>query len=253
MIGTSSPQFTLYPMEDVLAGISKFFKHWEIFSEAEHHLPLIAPRLAMLMGSYDMSFSIHAPIGDINIASLNERMREASVMEIINMVEYAVNLNIRTITYHPGNYSFIVPDSKGRSVECARRSIRALDRISEEYGVVMAIENMPSIKNMMGQTAEEMVELVEGSNMPVCFDVGHANTVGQIDAMIDLLGDRFVNMHVHDNDGTWDQHMTIGDGNIDLGSVLKRLRRYTGDLIIESRSLESSVESLDRLTALLSE
>ena len=251
MIGVSSPTFSSYPMEDVLPGVARFFKHWEIVSEAEHQLPLIAPRLAMMMDNYDMTFSLHAPFCDINIAALNERIREASVMEIINMVEYAVNMNMRTVTFHPGIYSMAVPDMKEKSVMNAKRSIRMLDRISEEYGVNMALENMPSMPFMLGHTADEMLELLEGTNMPICFDIGHANTVGQVDEILERLGDRIVNVHLHDNDGIADQHMTVGDGNIDFEAALKKLRRYTGNFIIESRTLESAVESLDRLAPLV--
>ncbi|MBE6517573.1 MAG: sugar phosphate isomerase/epimerase [Thermoplasmata archaeon] len=251
MIGVSSPSFSSYPIEDVLPGLARFFKHWEIVSEAEHQLPLIAPRLAMMMENYDMTFSLHAPFCDINIASLNERIRESSVMEIINMVEYAVNMNMRTVTFHPGLYSMAVPDMQERSVMNAKRSLRMLDRISEEYGVIMALENMPSMPFMLGHTAEEMSFLIDGTNLPICFDVGHANTVGEIDKIIDALGDRIVNVHIHDNDGTADKHMTIGDGNIDFEACIKKLGRYMGNYIIESRSLESAVESLDRISLLL--
>ena len=251
MIGVSSPSFSSYPIEDVLPGLARFFKHWEIVSEVEHQLPLIAPRLAMMMENYDMTFSLHAPFCDINIASLNERIRESSVMEIINMVEYAVNMNMRTVTFHPGLYSMAVPDMQERSVMNAKRSLRMLDRISEEYGVIMALENMPSMPFMLGHTAEEMSFLIDGTNLPICFDVGHANTVGEIDKIIDALGDRIVNVHIHDNDGTADKHMTIGDGNIDFEACIKKLGRYMGNYIIESRSLESAVESLDRISLLL--
>ena len=251
MIGVSSPSFSSYPIEDVLPGLARFFKHWEIVSEAEHQLPLIAPRLAMMMENYDMTFSLHAPFCDINIASLNERIRESSVMEIINMVEYAANMNMRTVTFHPGLYSMAVPDMQERSVMNAKRSLRMLDRISEEYGVTMALENMPSMPFMLGHTAEEMSFLIDGTNLPICFDVGHANTVGEIDKIIDALGDRIVNVHIHDNDGTADKHMTIGDGNIDFEACIKKLGRYMGNYIIESRSLESAVESLDRISPLL--
>ena len=251
MIGVSSPSFSSYPIEDVLPGLARFFKHWEIVSEAEHQLPLIAPRLAMMMENYDMTFSLHAPFCDINIASLNERIRESSVMEIINMVEYAANMNMRTVTFHPGLYSMAVPDMQERSVMNAKRSLRMLDRISEEYGVTMALENMPSMPFMLGHTAEEMSFLIDGTNLPICFDVGHANTGGEIDKIIDALGDRIVNVHIHDNDGTADKHMTIGDGNIDFEACIKKLGRYMGNYIIESRSLESAVESLDRISPLL--
>ena len=58
-------------------------------------------------------------------------------------------------------------------------------------------------------------------------------------------------MHIHDNEGEKDQHLTIGDGNIDMGACIKNLSKYGGKYIIESKSLESAVESQDRLNRLL--
>jgi sugar phosphate isomerase/epimerase len=105
---------------------------------------------------------------------------------------------------------------------------------------------------MIGKTAKDMAELVDGTEMKICFDIGHANTVNQIDDIIDALGDRIANIHIHDNTGSNDDHMTIGDGNIDFKKVLSRLSRYKGRYIIESRSLESAVTSRERLNDLLS-
>jgi sugar phosphate isomerase/epimerase len=70
--------------------------------------------------------------------------------------------------------------------------------------------------------------------------------------MIDAFFDRIANVHIHDNNGDRDAHMTIGDGSIDFQHVLKRLSRYSGNYIIESRSFESAVESQSRLESLLS-
>jgi len=120
-----------------------------------------------------------------------------------------------------------------------------------EFGIAACLENMPSFKFMIGRTAKEMFELVDGTDMKICFDIGHANTVNQIDEMTDLLGDRIKNVHIHDNNGDNDDHMTIGDGNIDFEKVLKKLSKYKGKYIIESRSLESAVISRDRLRGLL--
>ena len=248
-IGTSSPSFCAIPMEDVLTQLSRFFKHWEIISEGEHHLPTIAPRLSLMKDSYDMTYSIHAPISDVNIASLNNRIRESSVLEIIELMELAVSMNIKTITYHPGLYSLSVPDMENVSIANAKKSIKTLDRIATSYGINLALENMPSFPFMLAKTADEMLELVDGTDMKICFDIGHANTTKQIDEFIEKLGDRFVNIHIHDNDGVSDLHQTLGKGNIDFKSVLQKLNRYGGRYIIESKGLESSVDSLDILNS----
>ena len=250
-IGVSSPSFCRYPFEDVLEGVSKVFSHWEIVSEASHHLPDIATALESLKDSYNLTYSLHAPFNDINIASLNEAVRETSVIELIRVMNIAAELNIRAVTFHPGLYSMVVSDMEEKSILAAKRSLRTIDRMAKECGVRMCIENMPGFKFFLGQTAEQLADLVEGTELPVCFDIGHANITGQIDAMMDKFEGRIFNVHIHDNDGKQDQHLTIGDGSIDFDHVVKRLSRYGGRYVIESKSLESAADSQDRLTRIL--
>ncbi len=116
----------------------------------------------------------------------------------------------------------------------------------------MVIENMPEVPFFLGRTAESLADLVDGTDLSICFDIGHANTTGQIDAMIDLLGDRIRNIHIHDNNGARDEHLTIGEGSIDFDRVLGRLKGYHGNYIIESRDFQSAVESDQRLKKKLS-
>ncbi|MCL2608006.1 MAG: sugar phosphate isomerase/epimerase [Methanomassiliicoccaceae archaeon] len=252
MIGVSSTTFCTESIEESLIRISKEFSHWEIMSEGEHYLPLIMRRLEAIAPSYNIKFSIHAPISDVNIAALSERIREAAVMEMIASIEQAAELNVNTITLHPGYQSFAVDGLRLRSIEKAKRSIRTIDRLMNEFSMVACIENMPSFKFMIGQTAKELSELVDGTDMKICFDIGHANTTGQTDEIIDALGDRIRNVHIHDNEGINDDHMTIGDGQIDFKHVLKKLSKYKGKYIIESKSFESAVTSKERLRILLS-
>ena len=254
MIGVSSTRFCSEAPEESLARISKEFDLWEIVSEGEHYLPHIMGRLKAIAPSYNTKFSIHAPISDVNTASLNERIRESSTLEIIAAMEHAIELNSDTVTFHPGLQSVIVPGQEKKSMEKAKRSIRSIDRIMNEFGIAAALENlpmMPSFSFMIGKTAQEMFELIDGTDMKICFDIGHANTVNQIDDIVDMLGDRIANVHIHDNNGSNDDHMTIGDGNIDFKKVLSKLSKYKGKYIIESRTLESAVTSRERLNELL--
>ena len=250
-IGVSSPSFCTYPYEDVLEGISKIFSHWEIVSEADHYLPMIGLSLESMMKSYDLTYSIHAPFNDINIASLNESVREMSVIELIKIMNMASELDIKTVTIHPGLYSMVVSGLEERSVMAAKRSLRTLDRMAQECGVRLCVENMPGFKFFLGQTADQMSELLEGTNLPICLDIGHANTTGQLNEIIDTLGNRIMNVHIHDNDGKQDQHLTIGEGTVDFDDCLKRLSSYGGRYIIECKTLESGSESQDRLSRLL--
>jgi sugar phosphate isomerase/epimerase len=81
--------------------------------------------------------------------------------------------------------------------------------------------------------------------------MGHANTAGQVDEMLRLV-DRFKNVHLHNNDGQWDQHNMVDDGSADLSKVVSVLKRsYGGNVIIESTDLESGEQSKRVLEVLL--
>ncbi|MDR1690989.1 MAG: sugar phosphate isomerase/epimerase [Candidatus Methanoplasma sp.] len=251
MIGVSCTQFSIEDPERIMDMVSKDFGLWEIFSEAENSVTKFSSRFNEIKDSYSMRYSIHAPICDMNIAAVNDRIREASVEEMVQTMVHANRMGIETVTIHPGIYSMVLHDIKDRSIMLAKDSLKKIDRCSKEYGVIPALENMPSFAVMMGQTPGEILELIEGTDLKICFDIGHANTMGMIDACAEAFEGRIANIHIHDNVGKNDAHMTIGDGNIDFENVLSKLKRYKGNYIIESRSIGSAIESKRRLEEIM--
>jgi sugar phosphate isomerase/epimerase len=251
-IGISCTDFAAKDPEVIWKEVSEHFDHWEIFAEAYHSLDSFIDKFAETRDSYKMSYSVHAPICDVNIASHNERMREAAVLDMINTLELASYMEASTVTIHPGIYSLAVSGLKERSIELAKRSVRTIARASKEFGVKALIENMPNFPIMLGQTPEELNNIIEGTDLNICFDIGHAHTVGNIDGFIEMFKDRISNVHIHDNMGDKDSHMTIGKGNIDFKHVLSELNGYAGNYIIESKSLESGIESKAALGKLIS-
>ena len=61
--------------------------------------------------------------------------------------------------------------------------------------------------------------------------------------MIDTFGKRIKNIHIHDNNGDKDEHLTIGTGSIDFCKVLKKLKFYDRNYVIESKNYDSAAES----------
>ncbi len=252
MIGMSCTHFSIRPFEDWIGPVSGEFRHWEVFSEAEQSIVGNVRRLRELIDSAGITCSVHAPICDLNIASLTDRLMEASVRETVEVIRASAELDAVTVTVHPGLSSMAVNGTEGMANARAARSIRAIEAAAAEHGVTVAIENMPSMPFFLGRTAEDLAHLLEGTDLGVCFDVGHANTMGQIDAMIDTFSDRIVNVHIHDNHGRSDEHLTIGDGDIDFRRLIGRLSGYRGNWIIEAKDFGSAVESHSRLEKMLS-
>lgn len=252
MIGMSCTHFCNVPPEYWAGKVAETFRHWEIFSEAEHSLPGREAVYRELLGTTGMTCSVHAPICDLNVAALSDRLLDASVRETCAVVVAAAEIGAQTVTIHPGLSSMAVNGTVSMAMERAKRSMKTFDRIQDEYGVPLAIENMPDVHFFLGRTAESLADIIDGTDLNVCYDIGHAHTTGQEEAMVEILGDRIVNVHIHDNNGKKDEHLTLGEGNVDLVAVLKSLSGYSGNYIIESKDLESAVESHSRLQKFLS-
>jgi len=251
MIGIGSPAFCLTPFMSTLESISKHFQLWEVLSEGEDRLELVKEDIRHGKTSFDMEFQVHAPLSDVNIGSGHEPMREAALNEIKQTIAICRQLDIRLVTVHPGFVQGIAFLNRATALEKTKESVISLAAFAREHSVQIALENMPANINATCTSASELVEAVGDSGIGICFDMGHANTAGQLDEMLALAG-RFVNVHLHNNEGQWDQHNKVDDGTADLEKVIKVLRRsYRGNVIVEATDLEAGVESKRTLEQLL--
>ncbi len=251
MISISSPSFCLEDFSIMLERISKHFPAWEIMSEGKHSVLEIEQRFRDLAPSYDLHFSVHGPLGDVNIGSLNPRMRRAALKEVIDAMKACDRMGIGVYTIHPGFVNPLGVMDRKTAYAVIHESIKAIDSAAREMSMVVAMENMPSLPFATCKEPAELLDFIHGTILRVCFDVGHAHTNGNMGDWLKLV-DRFSNVHIHDNLGQMDQHLIIGEGNIDFSSVLNALRPYKGNLVIEARNLEEGIVSQERLQKYIS-
>ncbi|MDG6220783.1 MAG: sugar phosphate isomerase/epimerase [Candidatus Thermoplasmatota archaeon] len=246
MIGISSPGFSMSPPKDIVEMISGHFKLWEIVAEGKQFLPRIKKELKELTASHELKLQVHAPISDVNISSLNPRMRGQAFEMIRETLDAAHWLGIETITIHPGYLSpmgFYFPEkAKSASIE----AIRWIEKVNRAYGLTICLENMPDLTVLICKTPEEIIEHIEGTDLKFCFDIGHANTAIGLEpfsSLIQLMG----NLHVHDNKGQHDQHLPIGEGTLDWTKAKNLLHAYQGNAIIECIDFSQALQSQKRL------
>ncbi len=250
MISVSSPVFSLLDFEMALGFVNQYFDAWEVMGEGQHLLPEVEKHFLDATSSYDMRFSAHAPMSDVNIGSLNENIRQAAVTELVRGMEAADRMGMDTYTFHPGFWSPLGLLAKERVYEAIRSSLRSIDRASDGLAIRPAMENMPDLPFAICKRPDELFYLLEGTGIGVCFDVGHANVSGNLDRFLEH-SERYTNVHVHDNNGDRDAHLPIGDGEIDFNRVLEGLKGYKGKMVIESRSLNDAIKGKKRLLELL--
>lgn len=242
MIAISSPGFCMTPFKEMLEAIGPHFDLWEIIAEGMHNMSDIQEDIRKARDSYDIKFAVHAPFSDLNIASLNPKIRENSVAQVNESIRICNDLGIELVTLHPGYKSPLGAYFLDKIKEMNKKSLMEIDRAGKEHGVVLALENIPKMWISLCSDAKEMKELIDGTNLKICFDVGHAHISGTVEGFLDLKED-FVNLHLHDNNGDKDKHLVLGQGNINLKEILKELKGYDGDFVIESTSLEEGNRS----------
>ena len=251
MIGIGSPTFCESPFFETAESISEHFDLWEILSEGEDQLDRVREDIRRARTSLGLRFQVHAPLSDVNIGSVHEPMRLAAVNQIRETITACRDLDISLVTVHPGFVQGIAFLNRARALEKTKKSLVEIDVLSREHGVDVAVENLPANINATCTTASELVEAVEGTGLGLCFDMGHANTANQLDQMLALVH-RFKNVHLHNNEGQWDQHNTIEDGTADIEAVVAVLRRsYHGNMVIEATDLASGMRSDKTLKLML--
>ena len=251
-IGVASPSFCFTSFSEMIDAVAQRFEMWEVLVEGKHSLHTCFDEISDATRSYDIELQVHAPMTDVNIGSMYEPMRRASVAEVQKTVEACGKLGVALVTIHPGFVQGIAFLRKSVIGEQTKRSLVELERIAEDNGVTLAVENMPDGINATCTTAKELLQVVDGTSLGLCFDMGHANTAGQVDEMLRHVH-MFRNVHLHNNDGSWDQHDIIDRGSADLVKVMSALKSggYPGNHVIEARDLDSAVESKAVLQRLL--
>ncbi|WP_297535737.1 sugar phosphate isomerase/epimerase [Thermococcus sp.] len=198
---------------------------------------------AEILGSFGLKVTIHAPFSDVNIGSLNERLRRASIEVLEETLDVASRLNAFVVTVHPGHCSPASRKFREDYNRVHRNSLRELEKLSGEFGVRVGVENMPSFPILDAQTPERLAELLDGTELGVTFDLGHLNTVGfPFERFMKLLGGRIVHVHLHDNSGKSDEHLPLGRGTVPWRKVLPELEKFGWAL--EVSSLEDAEVSL---------
>lgn len=206
------------------------FEGVEIVSEWPHFLSREnLPLFKEVLESVGLNVTVHAPFSDLNIASFNERIRKASLKILEETIRLASELGgVKAVTVHPGHCSPPVSRKYQKEyIEIHRGSLKALARISTEYGgVPVGVENMPKFPILDAQMPERLALLVDGIDIGITFDIGHLNTTTRdFEGFLKLFGgDRIVAVHIHDNHGNSDEHLTPGEGNAPWGGrILKKL------------------------------
>ena len=96
----------------------------------------------------------------------------------------------------------------------------------------------------LGNTVEEIERIQNETGCFLTIDTGHGNTCGNLEEMLSLKNISYC--HLNDNNGIKDQHITLGDGTLDL-NLLKKINKG----IIELNNFDNVLKSKEIINKII--
>ena len=174
--------------------------------------------------------NIHAPFGQANDIWKNSSEGEAIFELYLQCVEDCAAYEIPTMVIHASCGPQKIPPINGLGLDRFKRIAEKAQRSD----INIAVENMCRPEAIA--TATYILEQIDSPRLGFCFDAGHHNArqAPEMD-MLARFGHRLMALHLHDNDGTDDQHLLPFDGTVDWPALMRKIAQsgYKGPTTLE--------------------
>ncbi len=228
----------------------------EIFVECgndyywEHWLP-------RLLEGRNGEFSMHGPFQNMDLSDA-----DTDIGEILKNYRWAFEIckkhGGKHCVCHP--YESARPDGEAeeerkKAQECSLRRVKLLNEEAKKYGITLLVENVPYGNALFSQ--KEFIDIFSAQeDLHFLIDTGHAHMADwDMQMTFEKLGSRILGYHVHDNMGSMDSHLHVGQGSIDWDQFFAGYVKYTpqASLVCEYDfgTIEEVLNSIEKIRELL--
>ncbi len=238
------------------------FETVELFATRAHfdyHATSAVEQLAEWLSDTRLELhSVHAPIvdalragtwvGSYSNASVSDTRRKAALAETEAALNVARLIPFRYLVVHLGMPAVQQVPEGDNHAGAARRSIEDIVAMAASVNVKVAIEVIPNPLSGASLLARLIEEQLEGIDVGVCLDYGHAHLMGDLAEAIESLSRHLWTTHVHDNGGRTDDHLVPFAGRIDWDAAMMETQKigYDGVLMLEVADTGDPVDVLRR-------
>jgi len=198
-----------------------------------------------------LSVTFHAPFMDLRPGALDPMIRQLTLDRLRRVFDLVPWFRPRAIVCHPSFDEKYYVSAEARWLENSVDTWRTL------LDTIRGTETIIALENVYERTPEPLKRLLSALDSPqvrFCFDPGHANAFGGVPLglWIETLGDFLGEIHIHDNRGTADEHLPVGEGNIPFRELFAMIRERSLKpiLTVESHSEKDLGRALENLRAM---
>ena len=242
--------------DDLVHVAAHGFETIELFATAAHfdyRSEAAAAELAEWLADTRLELhSVHAPIfdamsggkwvGSYSNASGDENRRRAALAETRAALQIAARAPFRYLVLHLGMPAAEQVPPGDNQPDAARRSIEDIVAMAAAVGVKVAIEVIPNPLSSAASLAHLIEDTLDGVDVGVCLDYGHAHLMGDLGEAIETLSGHLWTTHVHDNGGRRDDHLVPYSGSINWDTAMMETQKvgYDGVMMFEVAAVPGS-------------
>lgn len=160
---------------------------------------------------------LHAPYNELFPCAIDPKARELAASRYRQAIDLAKRYGSTKVIIHGGfNHWIYFP------VWYVEQSVLFWKEfLQEDPGIEIVLENV------LEREPAWLLDIIKGVDDPrlrMCLDIGHANAYSNISVMdwLETCAPYTDHFHVHNNDGTGDQHNALNNGNIPMQEFLTR-------------------------------
>lgn len=179
--------------------------------------------------------SVHLPFAGVNNLWLDNADGERIFHYLLNCLEGCAKYQLPVAVLHVSSGSAPPPFS-----DVGIRRFQALADLAASSGIWLALENLQRLEYL-----DYVFARVESDALAFCYDSGHDLLYASASyLMIDMYGDKLKAVHLHDNEGVFDDHLLPGQGRVEWPLVKAKLDKYyIGPYMLECDNFGKDVEA----------
>ena len=213
------------------------------FPMHQPHL-LSADRLNQLAEQYGIFYTIHLN-DEMAVAEFNPCVSRGYRQMVLDVIDFAKKIGVKKLNMHMydgGKYT--MPDRIVRFYEAYRedylREMTAFRDMCEsaigESGICICIENTNGFSDYQLAALEL---LLESPVFALTIDVGHNYCAGGVDEeFIMSHSHRLTHMHLHDAKAPRNDHLALGEGELDLQKYLSLANQQDCTVVLEVKTID---------------
>ena len=229
--------FPIRPVVDEIHALGSLgFDYLELAMDPPeaHYLLLMAQcdAIKAALARYRMGLICHLPTF-IHTADLTASIREASQDELLQSLAAAKSLDAHKVVLHPSFVGGMGRNAPELAHRHANQTLAAAAREGHKLGCRICLENLFVRLTPFTKPDDFAAAFERWPDMRMTLDVGHAFIDGRgmdlIFEFIHRFADRIAHIHISDNCGQGDDHLAVGDGDIDFRALIHALKQIAYD------------------------